>query len=168
MTRSPLMLTRVSITAVERSSGTLEPAKLAAALAAMRADGIVVLGDAIEPSGIDALREAMLADMAADDQPPALRRLALAQQQDVGLSAAVAEQATDGPALPDSFYGWGSLRPPPRQPHLFRDIVYNELAIAVSCGYLGDGSRPTLTTCELELLRTLGLIDTVRCVCHMF
>ena len=80
----------------------------------------------------------------------------------------VAEQATDGPALPDSFYGWGSLRPPPRQPHLFRDIVYNELAIAVSCGYLGDGSRPTLTTCELELLRTLGLIDTVRCVCHMF
>ena len=39
-----------------------------------------------------------------------------------------------------------SLRPPPFAPHLYRDIVYNEQALAVSCAYLGDESEPTLVT----------------------
>ena len=41
---------------------------------------------------------------------------------------------------------FGSLRPPPVAPFLFKDVVYNELCIAVSCAYLGDESEPTLTT----------------------
>jgi hypothetical protein len=88
----------------------------------------------------------MLADMAADDQPALLRRLARAQHN-LRLSETNEIDSDGATELPDAFYGWGSLRPPPRRPHLFREIVYNELAIAVSCEYLGDENEPTLTTC---------------------
>ena len=39
---------------------------------------------------------------------------------------------------------WNSLRPPPFKPYLFREIVYNEFAIDVCRGILGD--QATLTT----------------------
>ena len=113
-------LTTVAVSAAERAAG-LPPEKLAAALEALRADGIVCLGQAIDPRCIDRLREAMHADMRADDQPEKVL-------------------STMRPG------SWGSLRPPPRRPHLFREIVYNEPGVAVSCEYLGDDSAPTLTT----------------------
>eukprot|EP01044_Picomonas_judraskeda_P024505 COSAG03_NODE_6781_length_1006_cov_8.192944_3_plen_84_part_00 len=51
------MITRVPVSAAERTAGKLSPGHLAAALAALRADGIVALGDAIDPRVIDGLRE---------------------------------------------------------------------------------------------------------------
>lgn len=133
------MLTTVAVSTAERAGGALLPNSLAAALAALRADGIVNLGAAIDPAAVDELREAMLEDMRAEDQPEQLRRLAS------GLPAGSGAPMSDD-AKPFSFNGWGSLRPPPQHPHLHADIVYNPMGVAVSCEYLGDASNPTLTT----------------------
>jgi hypothetical protein len=125
----------VTVTAEERRDGTLAPETLAAALTALRRDGIVNIGSCIEPAHVDALRDKLLADMVSDEQPAQLKRLA--RGLPVGGGAAV------DPFKRNPFM---SLRPPPFAPHLFRDIIYNEQALAVSCEYLGDGRRPTLTT----------------------
>ena len=73
--------------------------------------------------------------MLSAEQPEQLRQLARGE--------AVDDAAKVDPFQKNPFM---SLRPPPFAPHLYRDIVYNEQALAVSCAYLGDESEPTLVT----------------------
>ena len=51
------MITRIPVSAAERTAGKLSSGNLKGALAALRADGIVALGSAIDSHVIDGLRE---------------------------------------------------------------------------------------------------------------
>jgi ectoine hydroxylase-related dioxygenase (phytanoyl-CoA dioxygenase family) len=103
----------LDITAAERESGELSPEHLEAAVRAMREDGFVVLNDVIDLAHLAMLRDRML-----DDLPKILAR-------------------------EDAPYNWhtGNVQqdPPPFPPYLFRDILLNDAAIAVSRALLGPG-----------------------------
>ena len=58
-----LAILRIEVTDHDRASGSLEPAKLEAARAALLDDGFVVLDQVVPPALIDALREAMERDI---------------------------------------------------------------------------------------------------------
>lgn len=104
---------RIELTAEERKTGDLAPDKLAAAVAAMAEDGVVALGQAIDLAPVEALCDKMLADLAAYE----------AQYE-----------------IDNNFQG---VRPPPFQPYLFSEIVFNEPAITVSRAILGPGATLT-------------------------
>lgn len=99
----------IEITPQERHPGALAPEKVAAAVAALAEDGVVLLRNAIAMENVEKLDARMQADLAAFE-----------------------EQF----AIDNNFQG---LRPPPFHPFLFRDIVFNEPAIAVSRAILGEG-----------------------------
>jgi hypothetical protein len=100
-------LTTVSVSEAERRDGTLAPSKLAAALEALRRDGIVNIGSCIEPAHIDRLREKLLQDMQSTEQPEQLRQLAQGGPLEAG-------ERVD-PFQKNPFM---SLRPPPFAPYL--------------------------------------------------
>ena len=85
------------------------------AVQALRDDGIVVLEDAVDLAHIAALREKCLADVEL-----LLKR-------------------------PDKPFNWnpGNMQqdPPPFPPYLFRDVLANDAAIAVTKGVLGQGVK---------------------------
>jgi Phytanoyl-CoA dioxygenase (PhyH) len=105
----------LDITPAEVESGALAPAHRDAAVSALREDGIVVLNDVIDTGHLETLRERMLAD---------LREL-LARR--------------------DAPFNWnvGNVQqdPPPFPPYLFRDVLVNEMVIAVTKALLGPGLR---------------------------
>lgn len=103
----------LDITPEEVQTGRITPAHLAAATRALRDDGIVVLHDIIAPDHIAVLRERMLADL-----PAYLAR-------------------TDAPFN----FNTGNVQqePPPFAPYLFRDVLLNDIVIAVTHALLGDG-----------------------------
>ena len=103
----------LDITPEEVQTGRITPEHLAAAARALRDDGIVVLRDIIDLSHIAALREKMLADL-----PAYLAR-------------------TDAPFN----FNTGNVQqePPPFAPFLFRDVLFNDIVIAVTHSLLGDG-----------------------------
>lgn len=93
----------------ERQRGGWRDAQLAEAAAALDADGVVVLGQVVSAASIAALRDKMLADVAAAQ---ALGR------------------------VKNDYQG---IRPPPCHPWLFADILHNDWVIAVTRAVLGDG-----------------------------
>ena len=103
-------LAAIDVTAAERERGTLSDASLASALAALHCDGVVAVRGAFERTHADALATKMLDDLVDFDAGPR------------------------GPLRNH----WQGLRPPPIHPHLHRDIVFNEQAIAIMRGFLGD------------------------------
>ena len=107
--RTMLTMQTVEISRSERESGKMREATLQAAVEAILQDGVVLLPQVIDVGHIDALGEKMQADIC---------RLNGAER----------------------FEGsWSGLRPPPFAPYLFKDIVYNEMAIAVTHRLMGDG-----------------------------
>ncbi len=106
-------LIALDITPDEVRSGRISPEHLAAAATALREDGIVVLNDVIAPDHIAALRQKMLADL-----PAYLAR-------------------TDAPFN----FNTGNVQqePPPFAPYLYKDVLMNEIVIAVTSELLGDG-----------------------------
>lgn len=106
-------ITALDITPEEVASGQITPAHLAAATRALRDDGIVVLNDIISRDHIAALREKMLADL-----PAYLARM-------------------DAPFN----FNTGNVQqePPPFAPYLYKDVLLNDIAIAVTHSLLGDG-----------------------------
>lgn len=100
-------------TEAERAGGALSEESVAAAVAAVRGEGFVVIEEAVDLGHIRTLREKLLDDLAA------LR------------------------ARPDAPYNWntGNIQqePPPFPPYLFRDILVNEFAIQVTSAILGPG-----------------------------
>ncbi len=105
----------LKITPEEARSGQMTPAHLADAVRAVHDDGFVVLENVIETAHLDVLREKMFADlsafMARDDAPYNFNTSNV--QQD----------------------------PPPFPPYLFRDVLVNDMAIAVTKAVLGPGVK---------------------------
>ena len=103
----------IDITPEERKTGQLAAGKIATAVQAMDEDGVVALRHAIDVEPVDKLAERMLAD----------------------LERYQAEYEID-----NNFQG---IRPPPFQPFLFPEIVFNEPAITISRAILGEGATLT-------------------------
>ena len=105
----------VELGAAERDARKLKPVQLERAVSAIRDDGFVILHQAIESDHVAALREKMLADVAAilalDDVP---------------------YQFNDGHLQQD---------PPPFPPYLFRDVMLNDLVIEITRFILGEGVK---------------------------
>ena len=103
----------LDITPAEVQSGQISPEHLDAANRALQDDGVVVLNDIIDLTHIAALREKMLADL-----PAYLAR-------------------KDAPFN----FNTGNVQqePPPFAPYLFRDVLLNDIVIAVTHRLLGDG-----------------------------
>ncbi len=106
-------MVEIQPTPAELASGTWSPEKLARAKHALDLDGIVVLRDVADPEHLAAIRERMLEDVA--------RILA---RKDVPFN-----------------FNSGNLQqdPPPFPPYLFRDVLLNDLVIAVTHAVLGNG-----------------------------
>ena len=106
-------ITALEITPEEVRTDRIAPAHLAAATRALRDDGIVVLNDIISLDHIAALRERMLEDL-----PAYLAR-------------------TDAPFN----FNTGNVQqePPPFAPYLYKDVLLNDIVIAVTHALLGDG-----------------------------
>lgn len=108
-------MVEIDVTPEELQGGTLTPDHLRAAVQAVRKDGFVALKDVVDLSHIESLREKMLQDMrdllAREDAPFNFNTSNL--QQD----------------------------PPPHPPYLFRDILVNDLVIAVTKAVLGPGVK---------------------------
>lgn len=108
-------MTTLQITPDEVASGQMRPEHLDAAVAALNEDGIVVLQDVVSRESLETLRAKVLEDVA------------LLQSR------------------PDAPYNWntGNIQqdPPPFPPYLFKDILLNDLAIAVTRALLGPGVK---------------------------
>eukprot|EP01046_Picozoa_sp_COSAG06_P092967 COSAG06_NODE_39171_length_415_cov_1.297468_1_plen_86_part_01 len=65
-----MVVVTVHASPTEVASATFSDAHVAATLDALAADGVVAIGGAIAPSHVNALREKMLADLAAFDASP--------------------------------------------------------------------------------------------------
>jgi ectoine hydroxylase-related dioxygenase (phytanoyl-CoA dioxygenase family) len=107
----------LDITAEEIVSRRMTPEHLAEAVRALTEEGYVVLNDVVDIAHLDILRDRMLADvqafLARDDAPFNFNTSNL--QQD----------------------------PPPFPPYLFRDVLLNDMAIAVTKAILGKGVKNT-------------------------
>jgi len=104
---------------VRRSEGeTLSPTDLATAVRAMQEDGFVVLKNAVDIAHLDILHTRMIEDLEA------------------------LQRREDAP------YNWnvGNIQqdPPPFPPYLFRDVLVNEYAIAVTHALLGTPVKNSL------------------------
>lgn len=99
----------------EIDSGVMSPGKLTAATGALRDDGFVILKDIVAQAHLETLREKMLADL----------ETILAR--------------SDAPFN----FNTGNVQqdPPPFPPYLYRDILLNDLVIAVTKSVLGPGLK---------------------------
>ena len=107
----------LAITEDELARGQIAPPHLAAAVAALRSDGCVVLNDIVDRAHLELLRERMLSDL---------------------------DQILARPDAPFNF-NTGNLQqdPPPFPPYLFRDVLLNDIVVAVTRAILGPGLRNT-------------------------
>lgn len=105
----------LDITPAERQSGQMTPEHRADAVGALESDGFVVLNDIVELGHIAALRDRMLADL---------------------------EQILARKDTPYNF-NTGNIQqePPPHPPFLFRDVLLNDMVIAVTRAVLGPGVK---------------------------
>lgn len=101
----------VEIPSRDVEAGVVNAARMDAALRAFEEDGVVALPGIVNTDHIAALGEKMLDDIRV-----------YAETNEIG----------------NNYQG---LRPPPCHPHLYADIVLNEIVIAISHRILGDGLR---------------------------
>lgn len=106
-------LLELNITPDERERGAPRPEHLAAAVEALRRDGLVVLNDVIDRAHLDLLRERMFTDLPA-----------LLGRKDAPFNFNRGNIQQDAPPFP---------------PYLFRDILVNDLVVAVTESLLGPG-----------------------------
>src|SRR5579862_9594892 len=109
------MIHSLNISPEELETGQISSEHLALANRALREDGVVVLEDVVAASHIEALRERMARDLG---------------------------EILSRPDAPFQF-NTGNVQqdPPPFEPYLFRDILVNEIAIAVTKSILGAGLK---------------------------
>jgi len=119
----------LDITPEEIQSRRMTPEHLAAAVRALNEDGYVILNDVVETAHLDMLRDRMLEDvhafMAREDAPYNFNNSNI--QQD----------------------------PPPFPPYLFRDVLLNDMAVAVTSAILGKGVKNTFYSGNTALHSTL-------------
>src|SRR5438270_579427 len=110
----------LEITPEEMSSGRMAPEHVEAAVEAIHAEGFVVLNGVIDTGHLEILHDRMRED----------------------LKALVARE--------DAPFNWnaGNIQqdPPPFPPYLFRDVLMNDMVIAVTQAGLGEGIKNTLYT----------------------
>jgi hypothetical protein len=110
----------LEITPAETIAGRMTPEHREAAVQAILSDGFVVLNNVIDTRHLDLLHARLLED----------------------LQALMARE--------DAPYNWnrGNIQqdPPPFPPYLFRDVLLNEIVIAVTTAVLGRGIKNTLYT----------------------
>jgi len=113
-------VTVLDITPAETKSGRMDPEHAETAAQAILVDGFVVLNNVIDTDHLDMLRDRMLED----------------------LKALLARE--------DAPFNWNSGNiqqdPPPFPPYLFRDVLMNDMVIAVSQAVLGRRIKNTLYT----------------------
>jgi ectoine hydroxylase-related dioxygenase (phytanoyl-CoA dioxygenase family) len=106
-------MTALDITSEERTTGKLSAVRLEEAVRAVREDGYVLLNDLVDPAILAPIRDRMLADvekiLARDDVPFNFNNGNI--QQD----------------------------PPPFPPYLSREVLCNEIVIAITQSILGKG-----------------------------
>jgi len=109
------MLSSIKITRQEYESGKITSDHLAQANQALREDGVVVLEDVVATSHLETLRGRMALDL---------------------------EKILSRPDAPFQF-NMGNVQqdPPPFEPYLFRDILVNDIVIAVTKSILGAGLK---------------------------
>jgi hypothetical protein len=104
-------MTEIDVTPVERNAGRLSPDKVEEAVAAVLTDGFVILNNAVDTEHLDRLHERLISD----------------------LEALLARK--------DAPFNWntGNIQqdPPPIPSLMFRDVLVNEMAIAVTGALLG-------------------------------
>lgn len=103
------------MTLEEKESGQMRADHLQAAVRALEEDGIVVLKNVADRSHLETLRERMLADLEA-----------ILAREDAPYNFTTSNVQQD---------------PPPLLPYLFKDVLFNEMAIAVTHALLGDGVK---------------------------
>ena len=105
----------LDITTAEKASGQIASPHLEMAVQALQTDGFVVLNDVVERSHLEILREQMLADV---------------------------EEILKREDAPFNF-NTGNIQqqPPPFAPYLFRDVLLNDMVIAVTRAMLGAGVK---------------------------
>jgi ectoine hydroxylase-related dioxygenase (phytanoyl-CoA dioxygenase family) len=105
----------LDITPAELRSGQMSREHLDAAVQAMKTDGFVVLNDVIDRAHLDMIRERMLDD---------LKKILQRDDAPFNFNAGNVQQ-----------------QPPPFPPYLFRDVLVNDMVIAVSKAMLGPGVK---------------------------
>jgi ectoine hydroxylase-related dioxygenase (phytanoyl-CoA dioxygenase family) len=119
----------LDITSEEIESRTMTPEHLQAAVEAVRRDGVVVLNNVVDRQHLAVLREKMLEDvqalLARDDAPYNFNTSNV--QQD----------------------------PPPFPPYLFRDVLLNDMAVAVTKALLGPGLKNNFYSGNTAIKSTL-------------
>jgi ectoine hydroxylase-related dioxygenase (phytanoyl-CoA dioxygenase family) len=108
-------MTAIDITLAERQTGRLDPAHLVKATRAMKEDGYVILNEAVEREHADILCKKMLEDVQT-----------ILSRDDVPFNFNTGNVQQD---------------PPPFPPYLFKDVLLNDLVIAVSQTILGPGLK---------------------------
>ena len=105
----------LDLSLAESASGQIQQEHVAAAVNALRTDGMVVLNNIVDPTHLDQLRERMLADLDV-----------ILQREDTPYNFTSSNVQQD---------------PPPFPPYLFRDILLNDMVIAVTRAMLGPGVK---------------------------
>lgn len=123
-------MTTLDITLDERKAGKLSASRLAEAVQAVRKEGYVILNDLIDPAILAPIRDRMLSDvakiLARDDIPFNFNRGNI--QQD----------------------------PPPFPPYLSREVLCNEIVIAISQSILGKGLKNGMYSGNTALPHSTG------------
>ena len=108
-------MVEIEVTPEEIRSGVMSPAHLRDAVRAVREDGFVVLNGVVDRSHIEFLCERMIEDMEA-----------ILAREDVPFNWNTSNLQQD---------------PPPFPPYLFRDVLVNDMVIAVTKAALGPGVK---------------------------
>ncbi len=111
-------MTVLEITPTERDSGQIEPEHLQTAVEAILGEGFVILNGVVEIGHVDMLRDRMLEDLKA-----------LVAREDAPFNLNTGNIQQD---------------PPPFPPYLLRDVLMNDIVIAVSQAVLGRGIKNTM------------------------
>jgi hypothetical protein len=123
-------MTALDISLAERTAGKLSGERLALAVKAVREDGFVILNDLIDPALLAPIRDRMLEDvdkiLARDDAPFNFNKGNI--QQD----------------------------PPPFPPYLSRQVLCNEIVIAITQSILGRGLQNGMYSGNTALQRSTG------------
>lgn len=123
-------MTALDITLEERMTGRLSDSRQAEAVRAVHQDGYVILNDLIDPAILAPIRDRMLADvakiLARDDIPFNFNRGNI--QQD----------------------------PPPFPPYLSREVLCNEIVIAITQSILGKGLQNGMYSGNTALPHSTG------------
>ena len=111
------MVNMIDISRSERATGTIHSESLTEAVRAIRKDGYVILLGVIDPEHIHEIQPRMLQDV------PSIESLKEPPYQFVR--------------------GHIQQDPPPFEPYLFKDVVCNEIVVAITEAILGNGVRNT-------------------------